>query len=55
MGSGADSPCQGEMSRSDRGGRVGEYEHGVLILSRPPAILKVNCPEGAREGGLGHW
>ena len=25
------------------------------ILSRPPAILKVNCPEGAREGGLGHW
>ena len=20
-----------------------------------PAILKVNCPEGAREGGLGHW
>ena len=22
MGSGADSPCQGEMSRSDRGGRV---------------------------------
>ena len=27
----------------------------VPILSRPPAILKVNCPEGAREGGLGHW
>ena len=24
-------------------------------LRRPPAILKVNCPEGAREGGLGHW
>ena len=22
---------------------------------RPPAILKVNCPKGAREGGLGHW
>ena len=22
---------------------------------RPLAILKVNCPEGAREGGLGHW
>ena len=21
----------------------------------PPAILKVNCPKGAREGGLGHW
>ena len=27
----------------------------ALRLSRPPAILKVNCPEGAREGGLGHW
>ena len=34
---------------------MGEYGHGVSILSRPPAILKVNCPEGAREGGLGHW
>ena len=22
---------------------------------RPTAILKVNCPRGAREGGLGHW
>ncbi len=38
-----------------RGDREGEYGHGVSILSRPPAILKVNCPEGAREGGLGHW
>ncbi len=38
-GPGADSPCQGEMSRSDRGGRVGEYGHEVSILSRPPAIL----------------
>ena len=27
----------------------------MLLWSRPPAILKVNCPEGAREGGLGHW
>ena len=34
---------------------VNEYEREALILSRPPAILKVNCPEGAREGGLGHW
>ena len=54
-GPGADFPCQGEMSRSDKGDRVGEYGHGVSILSRPPAILKVNCPEGAREGGLGLW
>ena len=35
QGSGADSPCQGEMSRSDKGGRVGGYEHEVLIWSRP--------------------
>ena len=34
MGSGADSPCQGEMARRARGGRVGEYERGALILSR---------------------
>ena len=27
----------------------------MLLWSRPPAILKMNCPEGAREGGLGHW
>ena len=35
MGSGADSPCQGEMARRARGGRVGDYEHEVLIWSRP--------------------
>ena len=35
MGSGADSPCQGEMARRARGGRVGDYEHKVLIWSRP--------------------
>ena len=23
--------------------------------ARPLAVLKVNCPKGAREGGLGHW
>src|SRR5699024_10830946 len=43
------------MARRARGGRGGDYEHKVLIWSRPPAILKVNCPKGAREGGLGHW
>ena len=38
-------------------GTGGKANMGTLvpILSRPPAILKVNCPEGAREGGLGHW
>ena len=35
QGSGADSPCQGEMARRARGGRVGGYEHEVLIRSRP--------------------
>ena len=34
QGSGADSPCQGEMARRARGGRGGDYEHEVLILSR---------------------
>ena len=52
-GPGADSPCQGEMSRSDRGGRVGEYGHEVSILSRPPSVFKVNWSEGPREGPLG--
>ena len=27
----------------------------ALTGSQPQAILKVNCPNGAREGGLGHW
>ena len=39
MGSGADSPCQGEMARRARGGRVGDYEHEVLIWSRPRCVL----------------
>ena len=39
MGSGADSPCQGEMARRARGGRVGDYEHEVLIRSRPRRVL----------------
>ena len=39
MGSGADSPCQGEMSRSDRRGRVGDYEHKVLIGAVPGGVL----------------
>ena len=27
----------------------------VFIEGVPLAHLKVNCPKGAREGGLGHW
>ena len=55
-GPGADSPCQGEMSRSDRGGRVGEYEHGVLIWSRPRwrfAQSLVAPGEAQRSGSAG--
>ena len=44
MGSGADSPCQGEMSRSDRGGRVGDYEHKVLIGANPGGVLPSFSP-----------
>ena len=39
MGSGADSPCQGEMSRSDRGGRVAVLWARSARRPRPPAIL----------------
>ena len=60
MGSGADSPCQGEMARRARGGR--ERRHGgrggtavPADCARPLAPLKVNWPAGPREGGLGHW
>ena len=37
------------------GSRGGEYEREALILSRALVLLKVNWPEGPREGGLGHW
>ena len=43
MGSGADFPCQGEMARRARGGRVGDYEHEVLIGAVPGGVL-VNLP-----------
>ena len=39
MGSGADSPCQGEMARRARGGREGDYEHEVLIEAVPGGVL----------------
>ena len=39
MGSGADSPCQGEMAQRARGGRVGDYEHEVLIEAVPGGVL----------------
>ena len=48
MGSGADSPCQGEMARRARGGRVGDYEHEVLIGAVPGGVL-VPLPPWAKE------
>ena len=56
MGSGADSPCQGEMARRARGGRVGDYEHEVLIRSRPRwrfAQSLVTPDEAQRSGFAG--
>ena len=42
-----------------KGGLGGDaYEHWRKPSAhrrRPPVTLKVNCPEGAREGGLGYW
>ena len=38
-GPGADSPCQGEMLRSDRGGRVAVLWARSARRPRPPAIL----------------
>ena len=42
-------------------GVLGGGRHGggrlcrTADCARPLAVLKVNCPKGAREGGLGHW
>ena len=44
MGSGADSPYQGEMSRSDRWGRVGDYGHEVSIGAVPGGVLPTLPP-----------
>ena len=44
MGSGADFPCQGEMSRSDRWGRVGDYGHEVSIGAVPGGVLPTLPP-----------
>ena len=48
MGAGADSPCQGEMARRARGGRVGDYEHEVLIGAVPGAFWFL-CRHGQRN------
>ena len=53
MGSGADSPCQGEMARRAREGRASEYERGALILSEPRgrfAFFFAMEKEGRRPG-----
>ena len=53
MWSGADSPCQGEMSRSDRRGRVGDYEHAVLIGAVPGGVLPNPSLLPAKPSGAG--
>ena len=45
-GSGADSPCQGEMSRSDKGGRVGEYGHTGAHPEPSPVAFCLLCRRG---------
>ena len=56
MGSGADSPCQGELARRARGGREGEHEHEVLIEAVPggvlpnPSLLPANPSEAGSPG-----
>ena len=54
---GADSPCQGEMSRSDRGGRdaVAEGDWGRIQIttpSRPPHPLRPFGPPPPSRGRL---
>ena len=48
-------PVRGRCREATKGVGWANMGAEAPILSRPPAILKVNCPEGAREGGLGHW
>ena len=47
MGSGADSPYPGEMARSARGGREGDYGHEVPIGAVPGGVL-VTLPPRAK-------
>ena len=50
MGSGADSPCQGEMARRARGGRVGDYEHEVLMRNETALSSSPHPPQCAHWG-----
>ena len=58
--------CAGNTAKSNKYaspvmGVLGGGRHGggrlcrTADCARPLAVLKVNCPKGAREGGLGHW
>ena len=52
----AGSAARRNRSASPANGVRGKATMDTKCPSEPsPAILKVNCPEGAREGGLGHW
>ena len=46
-------PVMGVLGGGRHGGRNGAAVSADC--ARPLAVLKVNCPKGARDGGLGHW
>ena len=52
-GPGADSPCQGEMSRSDKGGRVGEYGRGSAHPEPSPGDPQGELPRRGKRGWPG--
>ena len=54
QGSGRNFPRQREMKSSGLCDDEGQGGTAAVQSYFPPAILKVNCPNGAREGGLGH-
>ena len=51
-------PVRGRCRKATEGVGTSEWNRGQspkIPLNSPPAILKVNWPEGSREGGLGRW
>ena len=49
------TPVNGVRGKRSYGPRRSGAKRSRSPSAASPAILKVNCPEGAREGGLGHW
>ena len=53
MGSGADSPCQGEMARRAREGRASEYERVSAHFEPSPGAFWFLCRHGQRNSPPG--